>query len=196
MTDENNNQNVVTVHRIKPSGQPSVDDPNLTIRGVVTNGGASASTGLDLFVTGRSFKVLGSFDPISRLTTERRLEAGVGTTIEPFISFRRKNDFPAGANRPNSVTVSIGGLDILSDTNILFEIRLNPTLTGASFGTPTNTTASETALESDVSATALSGGELVFAGLASSGQGNKASLTDIPEIRIVLPMIDMMRASC
>ncbi|MBU9712907.1 hypothetical protein [Evansella tamaricis] len=188
LADEQNVQQVVTVHRLKTTRETSVIDPNLTIRANVTNGGESASTGLNLFTSGRSFRVIGTFDPISRITSERRLSVSLSNSFTPTVSFRRKADFPPGTDRPNSVTVTIGGLDILSDTNLVFEIRLNPTLTGASFGTPINTTSSETALESDTSATGISGGELIYAGLGASGQGNRAALTDIEEIRLVLPV--------
>lgn len=67
--------------------------------------------------------------------------------------------------------------------------KVDGSLTSASYGTPTNTTAGETCMEVDTSATAISGGELIYEGLVNtSGAGGTASggidinslLLDIP----------------
>jgi len=59
------------------------------------------------------------------------------------------------------------------------------TLTSPSWITPTDTLASETAVEADVSATAITGGVVIWEGLLPAGQGNsrgfgETQLADIP----------------
>jgi len=48
-------------------------------------------------------------------------------------------------------------------------LRFNPTLTGAVWQTPTNYSAGETAVESDKTATGITGGEPIFEGLTVGG---------------------------
>ena len=59
----------------------------------------------------------------------------------PLVTFRRKSAY-------ESVSVKTQGFDIITDTDLVYEIRLNGSLTGESYGTPTDHTASETALRS------------------------------------------------
>ena len=75
---------------------------------------------------------------------------------------------------------------------VYLEIYLDASLTGASWGTPTNATAAETAVESDNSATAISGGTRIFGpALLNAGAGARGSDLrldidfDIPEGSVV-----------
>lgn len=162
-------QKEIIVHRVRKESGVSVKDPNLPIRAKVINGG-TANAFDSVFVTGRQFSTVGRFDPSRRITSERRLSLGsVSTTVLPLVTFRRKSAF-------QSVAAKVEGFDIITDQNLVVEIRLNGSLTGASYGTPTNHTASETGLEADVSATAISGGEVLWVGLvSSSGFGSNRS---------------------
>ncbi|MFW5980291.1 MAG: carboxypeptidase-like regulatory domain-containing protein [Halanaerobiales bacterium] len=177
LVDENNVQRTVTVHRFKPDGETSFGDPNLPIRGEILNGDSS-SQAYTMYIAGRQYHVVGRYLPIRRITSERNLELSVDTTLSPAISFRRKEDFPV-TGRKNSVNVMIQSFDIISDTDLIYEILFAPELDGANFGTPTNTSADETAVESDVTATFKDGGspgELIFSGLVSgTAQGPFAS---------------------
>lgn len=158
-------QQVITVHRFRPNQQTSFQDPQLPLRVQVGNGPVSTTT-LSVFVGGRQYSLQGNFNPQRRITSERKLTFNATTTLLPVISFRRKIDFPV-AGRINSTPTKIEAIEITTSASILYELRLNPTLIGTNFGTPTNTTAAETALESDTSATSITSGTLIFAGLAA-----------------------------
>lgn len=164
-------QQVITVHRFRPNQQTSFEDPQLPLRVQIDNG-ATSDTALSVFVGGRQYSLQGNFNPQRRITSERKLSFSATTTLLPVISFRRKTDFPV-AGRINSTPTKIEAIEITTNASVLYELRFNSTLTTASFGTPTNTTATETALESDIAATAVTGGTLIFAGLAGgSGTGD------------------------
>ncbi|MGV8980199.1 hypothetical protein [Clostridium sp.] len=185
MQDASNIQQVVTVHRYRLISSPNINDPNLPLRAEIKNG--ATATALSLFVYSRSYAVLGVPDYSQRVTSQRRIAVAVSTTFLPLVSFRKKVVFPAGTTRPNSVTVYIEGLDLLTDQECIWQIRLNSTLTGASFVTPLDTLAAETCLETDVSATAINTatGVLIYEGLAASA--NKATFLTSRAISLVVP---------
>ena len=185
MQDANNIEQVVTAYRYRLNNSPNMNDSNMPIRAQVQNG--ATATALSLFVYSRSYAVLGIPEYSERITSERRLSVAVSTTFLPLVSFRKKTVFPTGTTRPNSVTVYIEGVDLLTDTECIYQIRLASTLTGASFTTPLDTPASETCLETDVSATAINTatGVLVFEGLAASA--NKATFLTSKQITLVVP---------
>jgi hypothetical protein len=89
----------------------------------------------------------------------------VSTTFLPLITFRRKSGF-------SSFPVKFHELGIISTEDLLWEIRVGASLTGASFGAVTNVPTTETALEVDIAATAITGGQKIESGLVStSGSG-------------------------
>lgn len=165
---EDSEQTMTKVHRIRKADEVSVSDPNLPIRVEIANNG-TADAFESLYVGGRQFATIGKFIPARRVTSERRLSQGsIGETVLPTVSFRRKSGF-------DSVSVKAQGISIVTTADVIVEIRTGGTLTGTSFGTPTNTTASETAVESDTSATAITGGELIYSDLIEAGQGKSSS---------------------
>lgn len=172
----------VVVHRFSPQGTTSLVNPNLPIITSVSN--ETATTGNDMFVGGRQFAIQGEYAQRFRITSEQKLLlTGVTTTIRPLISFRRKS---GSVNLGGSVKLS--GYDIITSGNILIQVRVNGSLTGASFGAITNTTPSETILESDTSATAITGGELVWSAIAvAAGGNNKENLAVGDIIRMDIP---------
>ena len=180
----NNVETVVTAHRYRLNNAPNINDPNLPIRAQIQN--ASTASAMSLSVYSRSYAVLGVPEYSQRITSERRLLVSVATTFLPLVSFRKKTIFPAGTTRPNSVTVYIDGVDIISDKDCIWEIRLASTLTGAVFSAPTETIASETCLEADTSATAIDVGTgvLIYEGLA---QATNKSLLTSSSISLVVP---------
>jgi len=186
MQDASNIEQVITVHRYRLNNAPNMNDPNLPIRAQIQNG--ATATALSLFVYSRSYAILGVPDFSRRITSERRLSVSVTTTFLPLVSFRKKTIFPSGTTRPNSVTVYIQGLDILTDADCIYQIRLASTLTGASFTTLSDTPTSETCLEADVSATAINTatGTLIYEGLVPSIK-NSTSLTTKDSISLVVP---------
>ena len=161
-------QGTIIVHRIRKTGSVSIEDPNLPLRAEIDNGG-SATAFDSLYIGGRQFTTFGVPANPRRITSERRTGVtGIGTTFVPLVSFRRKEVF-------ESVSVKINGIDVITDFDAIVEVRFNPTLTGASFGNVTNTTPNETAIESDTSATAITGGELVYSFIVSAtGAGAQA----------------------
>ena len=163
LTDATGKQVPCLVHRYAPTGTNSVQNPNLPINAYVDNG--NTTTDYDLYVGGRQFSIKGRYIPAVRRTHERRLQrASVGTTFVPLITFRRKSGF-------EGFPVRFHQADLISNQDLVWEVRVNGSLTGASFGTPTNVSATETSLESDIAATAITGGELVEAGLLTTGGG-------------------------
>lgn len=172
MKDSDGYQREVVAHTISPSQQVSILDPNLPIRAHIENGATEAAH--TLYVGGRQFSVIGRYDPVRRVVSERRLSLGsVSTTVLPLIAFRRKSGY-------DDVSVKIDGFDIITDQNLVVEIRTTPTsLTGASYGTPTNHTAAECAVEADIAATAVSGGVVLWSGLVEAGgpSGNRSGFS-------------------
>lgn len=162
--DETGQQIPTLIHRYRPTDSNSIQNPNLPITVDVSNG--DTTTDYDVYVGGRQYSIYGRYVPSLRRTHERRLlEAGVTTTFEPLITFRRKAGF-------EGYPVKFHEVNLISDGALVWEMRISGALTGASFGTPTNVSATETCLEADIAATAITGGELIEAGLVNtSGTG-------------------------
>lgn len=152
---------VIPVHRFRDrTGRTSVANPNLHIRAEINNNGTAAAG--SMYVAGRKYSLSGNYAPSRRLTSEHRFSINTSTTFVPTISFRRKSGFA-----PTSVKLS--NLDLVVGATSLWELRVDATLTGASWGSVSNIPASETSLEVDTSATAVSGGQKIEAGFAASG---------------------------
>lgn len=171
LTTENLN---VVIHRYAPTGQTSVIDPNLPISAYVYNG-ATVGGRFEMFVAGRQYSVLGEYQPNQRITSEARLQLGsIGTTYVPLITARRKTNYLG-------VSVKIEGIDILSGQNMIMMVRTgipDSDLTGESFGTPSDTTASETAIEVDIAATAVvsTSGDKLWQGMIGGSSGRQTVL--------------------
>jgi hypothetical protein len=172
--NEYNFQEVIVVHRYRPTVTTSFSDPNLPIRAQVLNG-SSSSTQIALYVAGRQYSIHSPYVPNRRVTCEYRLNvSSISTTFTPMISFRRKLDFPT-AGRANSVSVKLEGVDITSSGDLVWQIIFNPsTLSTTSWGAISGIPASETCLEKDISATTVSGGIAVYTGLAANGMFSKS----------------------
>lgn len=146
----------ILLHTILTTGQTSVEQPNLPIR-VFTDNGATA-TAHDVFVGGRQYSIYGAYDPIYRITGDFRLSAGLTTTFQPLISFRRKS-----ASIFQNQMVRFESLHFHASADVIVGFVINGTLGGGtSWGNPTQATATETVLESDRTSTTISGG--IFTG--------------------------------
>lgn len=153
-------QRTYLVHELRKLGEVSVKDPNLFLRAKIDNAGEA--TPFDLYVGGRQFSIYGNPSAPRRITSERRIaKTGIGTTLVPLVTFRRKTNFA-------SVSVKVANFKVLTDFDGIIEVRINSSLTGAVWQTPTNHSISETALESDISATAGTGGEVIDTDLVST----------------------------
>lgn len=159
---------LVNLHSFTPNGETSIADPNQPIRAEISNSGTA--TAQALYIAGRQFSVYGQYAPNVRVNAERRFELGsIGDTLLPCVSMRRKTAY-------NSTSLKVEGVEIVSPDNIYYELRTGATLTGASWGNPSNTDATETALEADVTATAGSGGDFLYSGMIPGGSGKSANV--------------------
>lgn len=170
---ERNNQNVMINRRLStyyPDSETIMDNSNLPLSIRVEGDGAQ----LDVFVGGRHISVLGKNDRVFRTVSETRKEQGsIGSTnYYPLLSVRQKTAF-------KNIFTEIGDVEIISDADLEFAIFLNPTLTGASFGAPSNYFPSECATEWDKSATAVAAGQQIFGGILRGGSGQNQSFTSI-----------------
>jgi len=177
-------QKFIPLHQYRPTDQTSIRTPNLPVTVLSTNG-ATASD-FDVYVGGRQYSIIGEYAPKYRATGQERASVSVGSgVVEPLVSFRSKSGFEDRSLQVESITA------IVQTTPVVAEIYINPTLTGASWANPTNYTAAETAVETDVSATSLSGGTLIWSELLPAGSGTNRAASkalntiDIPENQVV-----------
>ncbi len=181
-------QEVITVNRYSTSGETSLADPNLPLRAEINNDGTASA--LQVFVGGRQYSILGNYNPTFRITSERRTITTT-TTLTPVISFQRKTEFPAGSGRPNSVSVTLEGIDLVTTDDIYYQVLLGGTLNGSFVNFPTATTNipnSETALLVNTTSTTLTGGQVLLQGLAASAaQGNNRVLASASLLDFELP---------
>lgn len=178
-----NKQRFIPCHIFSGFDQTSLESPNLKIFAKADNGGDATNS--EIYVGGRQFSIIGTYIPKFRFASDFRGSVNTSTTVVPLVSLRRKANF---GNR----SVKLDGFGVLATTQPhIVEIRIGGTLTGASFGTPTNHTAAETALESDKVATAITGGVVVWSQLVDAGIANRSSLSsqsvdlDIPNGSVV-----------
>lgn len=176
-------QRFIPIHQFKPSTVVSVESPNLQVWAEVDNGGDTNN--FDMYVGGRQVSVIGRYNPQYRYTGDWRSSVNTSTTVIPTVSFRHKSGF-------QNISVKVDGLTVKPATeDIIVELILGGTLTNESWGTPNGSTDSETAVESDVSATAITGGTVIWtelfpAGTANKGLGTGAALTvEVPTNQVV-----------
>lgn len=156
-------------------GSVSVDDPNLPVA-VKAWGDCQVNVG------GRQYGIYGRYNPSRRIVGSTRQDVSVGTTEVPLVSFRLRSDDIIY----QSISIKLQGVDILSSEPLEWALHLDPTLTGANFVIPPSYDSSETATEYDVSATDFTGGQRVYASLASGGGGRTQELgsNELPKIDI------------
>ena len=173
-TPNNREKSHTLVHVFRPEGSTSIVNPNLPIITSLNNSTTALSR--EIFVGGRQYSITGKTEELNRrITAERRnFTISYGTTIVPLVSFRRKTAYL-------TATCRVIGFDIvnLGANDIYAETRMNGSLTGASWGTPTNYTVTETAVESDNSATAITGGDVLWVGLIKAGERKTSSFDNL-----------------
>jgi hypothetical protein len=181
-------QEVITVNRFSPTGQTSFVDPNLPLRAQVDNNGTA--TAYSLFVGGRQYSIIGKYNPEFRITSERRRITNVTSTLTPVISFARKTVFPAGSGRTNSVQVELEEINIISTTDLSYQVLLGGTLNGTFVNFPTANTiipTNETALLVNNTSTTITGGEVVFQGVTGGGSSSNNILASAELLDFTLP---------
>lgn len=155
----------VIIHTLNVDNSTSITNPNLPITASVSNGG-TASVG-QLFVGGRQFSIIGNEELNNRVNSEYNTSTVAinDSTFVPLISMRRKSAYI-------SASIKLSSYSLINSVDCIVQLRLNSTLTGASFGNLSDQIASETALESDTSATALTNGIILWSSIADSSNGN------------------------
>lgn len=177
-------QRPIPIHRINNADfiGTSVKDPSMQVFSEVING--TTTSDYTAYVGGRQYSIIGSYVPKYRFTGETRSSVTISSTVTPLIGFNFKTAFQ---NR----SIKLNGFNLVNtgaNTARLLVLIDPATVTGQSYGTPTNYTAAETALESDIAATAITGGDVVWQGtLVPGGVGTTIGLgardvdIDLPE---------------
>lgn len=163
-------QKFIPCHSFKPSGSVSIESPNMQVFAESGNGGDTSN--FDAYVGGRQYSILGKYIAAFRFSGQYRGSVATTTTAKPLVTFKGKTAFLDRAILLGALTLSV------TTEPVIAEIRINGTLTGASYINPTNHTATETALEVDVSATAITGGIVIWSDFFEAGLGSKAVLDD------------------
>ncbi len=159
----------VLVHRIEYANAntiPSVDNPTLPLCMAVSN--TSNTTDIVL----QSASMMGGIE--GKDTGEGILNAavvettGIGTTETPVLSIHNHTVYQSKVNR---VRIKLEDLTVSFDASAankpaVIRVRLNPTLTGASFSA---VDANTSVVRKDTSATAVSGGTIFFAQSLAEG---------------------------
>lgn len=158
-----NEQNSWLVHTFSPNGRTSVKNPNLPISVTMRNNGTTASA--NTYVAGRQYSLLGKYEPIFRVVSTYVFGKNANSTANfiPVLSIRRKQGYVGNPVRAFQS-------DFLATTDQIIQFRVNGALTGASFTTPRDMVASDTAIECDTSATAITNGIPIWTGLVTGDQ--------------------------
>lgn len=167
--DPSGTANSFLCHVVDPSGL-SVKTPHMPI--VVKSTNSTTTDAFDVFVSGRQYSVLGNYEPIFRLVSAFRLEEPITATFEHILSIRKKSNYL-------ELPCYIESVSVLSDSDVLVQIRTGASLTAPSYQTPQNVSVSETGVEYDVSSTAISGGNALWSTFVS-GTRNDNSTNSLP----------------
>lgn len=136
------------------SATPFMRTPSLPIRTELTNTGTvSGSTTLDLVCYAYQKEAVDDLSPTYRFSASSvATKITVGNTILPILSIRPKTTFNSITNRIPIIPASV---QVAANQNLIYVVvYLNATLTGASY----TSAGTNSAVEFDVTATAVSGG--------------------------------------
>lgn len=170
-------QKEAVMHRTTTANQTSINSPNLPIRVVVANNGTAASN--IAYVSGRQYSLLGKYEPVFRPmgTFVSGVSVNSSTIFVPVISIRRKSAYVG-------VPVRIRTADIVTSTQQLVQVRAGGTLTGAVWGNVQNQDPNETGIEVDTSATAITGGNILWVGFMDPARNTLRAIEEIDEFNM------------
>lgn len=176
-------QSIVYFHQIlgaNTNTAPFMRSPSRPIRAELTNLGVTASsTSMDLVCLYAMRETADVPLPPFSSTSSRGTSSVTVSTIKPLISIRPKATFNGITNRvpivPEAATV------IVNQQAILVQVYVNPTLTGASFVSA----GTNSAAEIDTSATAVSGGTLIFETYIAASSNGFLDLTELSDNAIL-----------
>lgn len=176
------NQETRVLHTYNVTGGTTVENTNLQVGGYVKS--SNSTDDFSLYIGGRQYNVVGNYKPNKRINTARN--SGVSTTtteFTPIVSVRKKSS-------RRKIASELDGFNILSTTDAYVQIRLNSTLTGATFGSLDEQPDSDTGLEQDTSATAINTatGTKLYEGIVAGGANKQStSLTSLDNLPLDTP---------
>ena len=157
---------------------------NLPISVELNNNGTASAH--NVYVAGRQFSFLGDYTPTFRLTpivvlgkTVPSNNAGSTDGLTPIFSIKNK--------LPTTVAqLKFQSIEVLSDEDVLVQVFLDTTLTGASYTTIPNVNTTDTLLEYDISATDFtSSGLLIYTSLVKGGTNQTGSALSNPQAPVL-----------
>lgn len=173
-------QRNLVAHRHYTSNAVSIPNPNLPIRAELRNN--TTASNAQMFIGGRQYSVIGKYLPNRRINTSYRSTPTPSSAFAPVISIRRKADY-------QSVAVKVFSADFIASSDMFVEIRTKTTLTGGTWDNIPSQQAGETAMEQNTTATAVTGGIVVWAGIIPADKASlrqvEGLLYDISEFDIV-----------
>ena len=172
-----------TVHAYRSSTGTIFANPNLRVGARV--GSTGGTDDFSLYIGGRKFVLYGDTTTVKRNTGEAVFGYNVTTTLTPVMTFRTKDT----ANFRTIVT-ELAEVDAIAASEVVeLQIRVNSTLDTASFVTPSDTDATETAIEVDTTATTVdsSSGVLVYRTLLEAGNGQRVAGSEVTLPRFPIP---------
>lgn len=180
--DANNKPQLIVMHRFgQTANEPFIEQPKQPIRAFVSNGGDASN--LDVYVGGRQFAVVGRYAPNRRETAAERIALSTTTTRKPLVSFRKKSDY-----KSISKSTKISGLAIAADIDTVFEILVGGIVSGGSgFGSVPDVPDAETAMEVNITATTITGGQMIDKTVFSGGSGNRTNTAGIRRLGLDIP---------
>lgn len=158
---------------------PIFQQPNLPLNLRIRNSGTAAA--MRVKVVGRQYLVKGRIEAEPRESSETRIGQTVTTTFTPLVSWRQKT------GGYDAVTSMLNAIDVITDTDIIYQIRSSATLTGPSWIEMTfSDSGKESALQWDISATGVSGGLKEHEGLVAGAKGSASTVksADLPQARM------------
>jgi hypothetical protein len=161
---------------------PYMNTASLPLRWEIHNTGTAASSTTMIAQCGSVISEGGEESPKKLQFSAQNARAGVSvTTFVPVISIQPQTTFSSITNRGRYAVVSIDIAD--SSTNGgSWELVYNPTLTGASFAA---FNATDSAMNVDTSATAMSGGVVIASGFVAGG-GHSEIAIDLSDLKMTL----------
>ena len=175
-------QEVQNLHSMRIEGDTFVEKSNLQVGAL-----AKSSTGagdFSIFMGGRQYSTVGKFTPRVRLNSGRRSGVSItSSSFTPILSLRRKEAF-------RDVATEVFGFSAITDVNAIIQVRINSTLTGASFGSLQEQPDDETSIQLDTSATAVdtsTGIKIYESSLSGGNQGSDTFLTQDQNLLVDVP---------
>jgi len=150
---------LLPLHMYQTIGHTSVTNPSLPLSISVSNG--TTNSNCDIYVAGRSFDIMGSYNPVYRHNGVNVQNISCSSTLKPVLNIRKKSN-----SEYYSISILLRTVYLKTDNDIYLEIRTDPTLTNTNYINLQSE--AETSVEYDISADSVSSGLVVWCGIISS----------------------------